>query len=652
MLYNGTRKKLSNNSEQYTKGRCGWMENTANEFIKDLRNSFFELTYQIPHTSYEQIIRLLTERLDTVLCVNYSAIHINNNWDVNKLISHDPNAEKFIKRTFPSLEKNKAERNTPPVLDETDVYTTTSQETQAYVIKIDSDKDRYFLFFIKQPTDGLDKKILLTVREELKQFLGIVEFYYQKELAERRSTYLFELTSRFHSTVPVATILNVIGKEIQKLYPAFSYCFLLSQEYEQCETVPTKMMEYSDETSSSYSTHAFITGEFKQRTDKAKEKTYLYAPLNGCQGVYGVIQMTVPYLANLPEEEVEFLTRFANIAGNAIERVTLYQSSTQLVSDLQLINDTAHKLNSNLELNEIVDVIKNQIVKDCKATQIGFFYNKNDKNNTYPFEILTGSTSYFWTTEGQDFATLIFERINKGTKSIFIGDFTQEIKRTAYRSVMAIPMRISENIYGVITILHEAPYFFSFEKFKLMESLVQHATLAISNSVLKDKLEKAVITDYLTNLYSRNYLDDKLNRHMTRDHQGTLVLFDIDNFKQINDVFGHYTGDKVLKQIAAVIKKCTRKGDTAARWGGEEFAIYIPEATVEDGVNLAERIRKKVERTSDPPVTLSCGISTWKKERKDSVRDLFVRADKSLYEAKGTGKNRVVSDEGTMRESS
>ncbi|MGM8365851.1 diguanylate cyclase domain-containing protein [Virgibacillus sp. W0181] len=618
------------------------MENEKNSFAEKLRSSFFELTHRIPQTSYEEIIQQLTKRLNDLLNGKYTSMYIYNNWDMDELISHDPEAPAFIEK---AIEKLKQQENIHSLFDDLNVA------SEVDVIKIDLDKGMCcYLFYICKATERCRNYFLQAATTELKHFLKIVQRYYKGKVVDTRSDYLFDLQSRFHPTVPVATILEEISKEMHVLYPTFSYCFLLSQDYEQSDNVPVKTMEYSGEAANSLSTKAFITGKMQQKTDKAQEKTFLYAPLNGSQGVYGVIQIAVPRVVSIPHDEIEFIRRFANTAGYAIERVTLYQNSTRLVSDLQLINDTSHKLNSNLKLNEIIQIIKHQMAASCPDAQIGFIYS--NARNDGSFEILPGSTSYFKKDDGRKFADFIFGRIMKQPKSIFIGDFTQDIGKTPYRSVMAVPMQMPGNIYGAIMVMHEEPYSFSFEKFKLMESLVQHATLAISNTVLKEKLEKTAITDYLTKLHSRNYLDEELNRHMATEQQGTLVLFDIDNFKLVNDTFGHYTGDKVIIQIADTIKKYIRKSDTAARWGGEEFAIYLPGITTEDGIQIAERIREKVEDVTNPKVTLSCGISTWIESREDSVRDLFIRADKALYEAKGTGKNRVVSDKEKKQKSS
>src|SRR5699024_11068145 len=177
---------------------------------------------------------------------------------------------------------------------------------------------------------------------------------------------------------------------------------------------------------------------------------------------------------------------------------------------------------------------------------------------------------------------------------MFYGDFRAIHHTFPFQSVMIIPMKVSDYMYGTTIVMHENGYFFSFEKFKFIESLVQHATLALMNTTLKEELQQSVITDYLTKLYSRNHLDEMVATYMQTDDKGVLILFDVDNFKLINDTYGHSVGDQVLIQVSNILKSKTSENGLAARWGEEEFAIYLPDYTLKDGVRLANEMREKV----------------------------------------------------------
>jgi diguanylate cyclase (GGDEF)-like protein len=212
-------------------------------------------------------------------------------------------------------------------------------------------------------------------------------------------------------------------------------------------------------------------------------------------------------------------------------------------------------------------------------------------------------------------------------------------------------MDLGGQLKGIAIVMHQKPYFFSFETFKLLQSLIHHSTLAFTNSMLREELEKMIITDHLTKLHSRNYLDEKINRSMKEDEQGTFILIDIDDFKRVNDTFGHQVGDEVLIQVANLIKGNIRENDVGARWGGEELAIYLPMVSLSAGEAIAKRLVEKVDEHSNPHVTVSCGISYWNKDHTDTYNYLFKRADEALYVAKRTGKNKVVTQEDSIKAS-
>ena len=151
--------------------------------------------------------------------------------------------------------------------------------------------------------------------------------------------------------------------------------------------------------------------------------------------------------------------------------------------------------------------------------------------------------------------------------------------------------------------------------------------------------------DALTGLTNRRYFKARLADELSRAHRyhSTFAqfLFDIDDFKAVNDTKGHATGDQVLCDIADAIRACLRESDVPARWGGEEFAILMPETTPEGAAVVAERIRAYVEEhLALEKVTVSGGLACFPKDGTDE-RSLFAHADRALYRAKAEGKNQI-----------
>ncbi|MDP4169010.1 MAG: sensor domain-containing diguanylate cyclase [Bacillota bacterium] len=477
-------------------------------------------------------------------------------------------------------------------------------------------------------------------------FLEKCRTWTKVSMEETRYKLLYRVTEKFHSSMDMDDVLGEIIMTLQEVYPSFTYYLLLSQDNHNHSQLPIKDLEYDSENIAAM--QAYLTGTTQFEDSLLERRSILYAPLKGKQGVYGVLQVNASNTLVFPKDEVEFITLLADTAGSALENAQLYQQSRRLISDLQLINETSHRLNSNLRLSETINYMCEQISSSFLAHEVGFFMISNVHADV---QVLPGSTKFFWENEAAEYINYLMAKIQRENDSLFIGDLIlpeKEAKEMKFRSVMAVPMVQSDTIKGFSIVLHEDPYYFSFETFKLLQSLIHHSTLAFTNSMLREELEKMIITDHLTKLHSRNYLDERIQRAMLEDDQGTFILIDIDNFKVVNDQYGHQIGDEVLVQVANLIKGNIRGSDVGARWGGEELAIYLPKITLNAGVAIAERLVERVADSTAPQVTISCGISFWNRDRQDSFKRLFKRADEALYIAKNSGKNRVITQKDTI----
>lgn len=486
-------------------------------------------------------------------------------------------------------------------------------------------------------------------QEWFEQFANVCSSFVQKAqelfkivLEEKRYKQLFRVNEKFHSTMDMDAVLGEIIYTLQEVYPSFTYYLMLSHDNDNHSELPIKDLEYDSENIAAM--EAYVTGTIQTEESQLERRSVLYAPLKGKQGVYGVLQVIAPDTLMFPSNEVEFIKLLANTAGSALENAQLYQQSKRLIADLQLINETSHRLNSNLRLTETMSYMTEQIVQSFDAEEVCFVLLAPDFKQ---ISVLAGSTPFFDTDASKEYIQYVVERLKKENDSIFMGDVDLNLDKDSpkYRSIMAVPMVQSGLIKGLALVMHTEPYHFSFETFKLMQSLIHHSTLAFTNSMLREELEKMVVTDHLTKLYSRNYLDARVHESLDEDQQGTFLLIDIDNFKGVNDKYGHQVGDEILIQVANIIKGNIRESDIGARWGGEELAVYLPRISLEVGIGIANRLVDKVRELSNPSITISCGVSYWNVDNPDNFTSLFKRADTALYVAKGTGKDRVVVQE-------
>lgn len=167
-----------------------------------------------------------------------------------------------------------------------------------------------------------------------------------------------------------------------------------------------------------------------------------------------------------------------------------------------------------------------------------------------------------------------------------------------------------------------------------------------------DKVSLLAITDALTNVHNARYLHDQLSieTESAKRYNApvTCLMLDIDDFKQINDKFGHPSGDIVLTTLAGILQQCVRRVDIVGRLGGEEFLVIMPHTSFDPGFQIAERIRQTVQDWSfkidgaEIPVTVSIGVACYPGNGIEDKIGLLKAADDALYEAKRTGKNRTA----------
>jgi len=167
---------------------------------------------------------------------------------------------------------------------------------------------------------------------------------------------------------------------------------------------------------------------------------------------------------------------------------------------------------------------------------------------------------------------------------------------------------------------------------------LKNEKLSNSNKNLRQK----AYTDVLTGIFNRRGLLEYIKTKLF-EYKYSIVIIDIDNFKHVNDSFGHDVGDEVLKHLAKIISKNIRKSDVIARWGGEEFVLLVKSSELEIVQIIAEKLRIDIEKEKFPVVekiTASFGVSNFK-NKEQTFEDVFKNADNALYEAKESGRNRV-----------
>jgi diguanylate cyclase (GGDEF)-like protein len=222
------------------------------------------------------------------------------------------------------------------------------------------------------------------------------------------------------------------------------------------------------------------------------------------------------------------------------------------------------------------------------------------------------------------------------------------------RSLMAVPLISRGNVIGVIDARSTKSGAFLDQDEKMFSILAGSAALAIENAQLHQKTEELTIVDDLTDLYNFRYFSRKLGAEVMRAERYhlplSLIMLDIDWFKRCNDTYGHLFGNMVLKDLARRTRDSVREVDVVCRYGGEEFAVILPQTRKADAQMIGERIRRSVEsadfvsefKDARVKITVSLGIASFP-ENGRTVKELIERVDQALYLAKGRGKNLVCT---------
>ncbi len=302
------------------------------------------------------------------------------------------------------------------------------------------------------------------------------------------------------------------------------------------------------------------------------------------------------------------------------------------------------------------------------ATRVTFYFYDSEKKLLFPNVTMVYKNKklipYDYYTElknvsikeGKDICGLAV----KTKKPIFVENILNNSNYKGYvdkkiklkiNSIMAFPLITDNNVFGVIEVANsERERNLTIIDFYVVSIITKFTMTAME----KVKLYNWAITDNLTQLYNYHFLQISLDKELTRakryPHDVGILLIDIDNFKNINDTYGHPFGNIVLKGIAKIINKSIRKNiDLPVRYGGDEFLVLLPETNLNGAKALAKRILEKVRakkfkiEQNEVTATISIGVTAARKKQIVDKYKLIKKADEALYQAKRRGKNRIVS---------
>ena len=381
-----------------------------------------------------------------------------------------------------------------------------------------------------------------------------------------------------------------------------------------------------------------------------KTVSELAIPLMVRDEVVGVLDCQSENLDHFDEETIDLLTLFSTQASMALQNAQLYSLERRRASQLEAINAIAQQTTAVLDLKELLSKVCVLIQRAFRVSHVSVLLKEEEDlvlrahhGNLTP-RIPEGGHlspgSGLWGRALETGKTQIEDDV-KATPD-YIGFYLETGSR------MCIPLVSFGQTLGVLVLDSARAGAFNANDTQSLESVADICATAIQNAHYVERVKQLAYLDGLTGIFNRRFFELRIAEEIERARRfGTgmaVIMVDIDQFKRLNDEFGHLLGDEVLRQVSSIFHQQLRKIDVVCRYGGEEFAILLSQTNTSHAAGVAEKLRRLVETWQFPgvprPVTISAGAATCPDH--GSTRDELVKAaDAGLYAAKQAGRNRV-----------
>lgn len=386
--------------------------------------------------------------------------------------------------------------------------------------------------------------------------------------------------------------------------------------------------------------------------ENAKSQTLSLFPVS----IGGEVQSALLVADSLTEDSVkQRISRFCRTVAAELEILRLREELKRRAR----LSNAVEKFNANVENLDREDFWANltRFSAELMQAERGSILLFDEKSDSLTVKAAIGATADSITNKSERIGERVARIVLQNGKPVVVGDVGKIGLKPApsdwkYKtnSFISYPFSIGERRVGVLNVTDKADGLAYGEyDLELLNAIAPQVAVLIDRAALKSKageFEQLSVTDALTGLLNRRYLEERLSEEIKRSNRYgypmSFLMIDVDNFKSYNDEFGHAEGDKALKIVAECFRETLRGADIAARYGGEEFSILLPQTNSAEAETIAERLRENIAATDFPnrKVTVSIGIANCCLDL-NSAQELIVAADNALYEAKRNGRNNV-----------
>jgi diguanylate cyclase (GGDEF)-like protein len=378
-------------------------------------------------------------------------------------------------------------------------------------------------------------------------------------------------------------------------------------------------------------------------------RSELAIPLMGRDEVVGVLDCQSDNLDHFDSETIDLLTLFSTQASIALQNARLYSLEQQRARQLQAINAIAQQTTAVLDLEELLSRVCQLIQNAFRVSHVSLFLREDHDlvlrahhgalTPCIPEGGRFAATTEPWASILADSCTSLERDFSSAPAGRF---FAESASR------MCIPLVSFGQTLGVLALDSAESDAFNDGDQQSLESVADICATAIQNAHYVDRVKQLAYLDGLTGIFNRRFFELRIMEEIERARRYStgmaVIMADIDEFKRLNDEFGHVLGDEVLRQVSSLFHQQVRKVDVVCRYGGEEFGILLTQVNQEQAMAVAEKLRKMVEGWQFPgvprTVTISAGAAAFPEH--GTSRDALVRAaDNGLYAAKQAGRNKV-----------
>ncbi len=389
-----------------------------------------------------------------------------------------------------------------------------------------------------------------------------------------------------------------------------------------------------------------------------KEGSIVIFPLIRDDKVLGLLCLDSPKEGFFNSDDIKFLPLISKYIIDIIETIRTIQKIQKDTKEFQGLFEVSKKLSDKLQLADLLNFFSEAIARIIDASSVIILIKEGERimiksvlgdisSEVLGLEISSREGIVGWSLLNKQYLYYPDVMLKEFKKPLI----SKNVTIPYARSFLCIPFVLKGETLGGVVITSRNTNAFSPYEIKILWVLCNQASILISNSMLYERMEQLATIDGLTGLMNHRQFQEAFIRELARADRYrenlSVGMVDIDNFKKINDTFGHLVGDEILKNISRILVESLRSVDICARYGGEEFVFLLPNTDEENARKVAERVRGKVSSSiftfndSKIKVTVSIGISTFPGDGRKR-EELLEKADEAMYQAKHKGRNRVI----------